>query len=96
LAVDAVFAVVQRGLVSMLHARQLFDRGVGRILAGASIPSRQDLDRLLERVELIDHDLQEVAARVEGLSTRIRAQRATGPRPDRRAGNRRDEDEGWR
>jgi hypothetical protein len=80
LSEDAVFTLLQRGLNSTLVARQLFERNIGRLLAGANIPSRRDVDRLIDRVEDLDRELDAIARRVTLLARRARAARSNAPK----------------
>jgi hypothetical protein len=79
LSEDSVFEMVQRGLHSTLRARQLFERNVGRILAGANIPSRRDLDRLEARVEEIDREVEAIVRRLERIKSRLADDRRRSP-----------------
>lgn len=75
---DSVFSFVQRGLKKTLAARRMFERGVVRLLAGANMLSRQDLDMLLERVEGLNAEVDSLTRRVEALTERQRQAMKTG------------------
>lgn len=68
---DVAFGWLQRGLHTTLSARNLFERNVVRVFSSVNIPSKQDLDRLSERVEEIDRDLDHIIGRIERLTRRL-------------------------
>ena len=67
LAKDAVFAGVQRALLSTLDARRAADRNLGRVLAALNLPSHQEVDRLYEDIR----DLEQEVARLTERARRI-------------------------
>jgi len=68
LSEDSVFGLVQRGLKGTLTARKAFERNVVRILTTANVPSRQDLDRLMERVDGIDREVDDLIRRIYSIT----------------------------
>jgi hypothetical protein len=86
LASDTVFGWVQQALFGSLVARKAFDRQVGRVLSGANVPSLQDLDRLLERMDRIDGELDELVRRVEALHGRLSTRDEAGALPPHEEG----------
>lgn len=68
LSEDSIFELVQRSLAGTLSARRVFERNVVRLLATANVPSRQDLDRLLERVDGIDREVDDLIRRIRTIT----------------------------
>ena len=77
---DRVFDAVQRGLSASLTARKAFERNVVRVLSGVNVPTRQDLDRLHERVQTIDEALDDALRRVDRLTAQAARRGALPPR----------------
>ena len=80
LSSDSVFTALQRGFSATFQARKLFERNVVRVLSSANVPSRQDLHRLIERLEDIDADLDTLVHRVEQATRQLERERRSKPR----------------
>ena len=75
LSSDSVFNAMQRGFSATFQARKLFERNVVRVLSSANVPSRQDLARLIERLEDIDAELDTLVHRVDQATARLEQER---------------------
>jgi transposase-like protein len=59
-----------------LEARRAFDRSAGRAFAGASIPSRSDIQRLRDQVREIEEELTDLRSRLAHLADKVETSRA--------------------